>query len=84
MRTVFIDCPLETLERRDIKGLYARARLPETHPEHIGHFTGISDPYEAPENPDLILHTDRESPAESAAKLVAFMLRELQTFTAGR
>ena len=82
VRTVFINCPQDTLELRDVKGLYARARLPEGHPERIGHFTGISDPYEAPECADLILQTDRESPAESAARLVAFILRELPGSTA--
>lgn len=77
VRTVYVACPLNVLEQRDPKSLYHRARLPESHPEHIPHFTGISDPYEAPEHPDLILHTDRESPEESAVKLADFILREL-------
>ncbi len=77
VRTVYIQCSIEALERRDVKGLYARARLPEDHAEYIGHFTGISDPYEVPECPDLTLETDREDAIESATKLVAFILREL-------
>lgn len=53
---VYIDCPLEICEQRDVKGLYAKARRGE-----IKDFTGISSPFEAPENPDLRLRTDQES-----------------------
>ena len=62
---VFVDCPLEVCERRDPKGLYAKARaglVPE--------FTGITAPYEEPLVPDLVLHTDRESEEESALAVV--------------
>jgi adenylylsulfate kinase-like enzyme len=48
---VFVDTPLEECERRDPKGLYARARAGE-----IEGMTGIDDPYEAPSSPDLVLH----------------------------
>jgi adenylylsulfate kinase len=54
---VFVDCPLEVCEERDVKGLYKKARSGE-----IAQFTGISDPYEAPLNPEVHLHTDRETP----------------------
>lgn len=53
---VYIDCPLEVCEQRDVKGLYAKARRGE-----IKDFTGISSPFEAPENPDLRLRTDQKS-----------------------
>lgn len=49
---IFCDCPIELCERRDTKGLYARARQGE-----IAEFTGISAPYEAPDNPALVLNT---------------------------
>lgn len=62
---VFVDCPLEICEQRDIKGLYARARAGE-----IAHFTGISDPYEAPLNPEVALHTDRETPEEDVEQIL--------------
>jgi adenylylsulfate kinase len=52
---VFVDCPLEECERRDVKGLYAKARRGE-----ISDFTGISAPFEAPEAPDLHLNTRQE------------------------
>ena len=54
---VHVATPLEECERRDVKGLYARARRGE-----IQHFTGISDPYEAPERPELGHRYDRLSP----------------------
>ena len=69
---VYVKCPLEVCEERDVKGLYAKARAGE-----IRGFTGIDDPYEEPENPDLVCHTSRESIDESAAKVVA-MIEELE------
>ena len=51
---VFADCPLEICEQRDVKGLYGKARAGQ-----IKNFTGIDSPYEAPQNPDLILKTNR-------------------------
>jgi adenylylsulfate kinase len=54
---VFADCPLEVCEQRDVKGLYKKARSGE-----IAQFTGISDPYEAPVNPEVHLRTDLETP----------------------
>ena len=62
---VHVDAPLSVAEQRDVKGLYARARRGE-----IPQFTGVSDPYEAPERPDLHLRTDTEEPAESAARVL--------------
>jgi adenylylsulfate kinase len=65
---VFVDCPLGVCERRDPKGLYAKARaglIPE--------FTGVSAPYEPPLKPELVLHTDRESEEESALAVVEYL-----------
>src|SRR3954468_7449175 len=53
---VFVDCPLDTLVKRDPKGLYAKALRGE-----IPHFTGVSDPYEPPQSPEITVHTDRET-----------------------
>lgn len=63
---VFVDCPLEVCEERDVKGLYARARSGE-----IAQFTGISDPYETPLQPEATLHTDRQTPEESAQTIIS-------------
>jgi adenylylsulfate kinase len=57
---VHVDCSIEVLTARDTKGLYKRALAGE-----IGNFTGISDPYEPPLNPSIVVHTDRESIEEA-------------------
>src|SRR3954468_1156876 len=53
---IFVDCPLDTLIKRDPKGLYAKALKGE-----IQNFSGISDPYEQPLSPEITVHTDREA-----------------------
>jgi sulfate adenylyltransferase len=58
----FVDTPLSVCEARDVKGLYARARRGE-----ITQFTGIDDPYEPPESPDVVLDTSRTTPQQCAA-----------------
>ena len=63
---VYVNAPLEVCERRDVKGLYQRARA-----QLISEFTGISSPYEAPLSPELELHTDRESVEACLSKLGA-------------
>jgi adenylylsulfate kinase len=65
---VYVSATVETCESRDVKGLYQRARKGE-----IPEFTGISAPYEAPERPELVLDTNRQSVEESAASLVAHL-----------
>jgi adenylylsulfate kinase len=62
---VFVDAPLEVCADRDVKGLYQKAFAGE-----IEQFTGVSDPYEPPNAPDLVLKTDEESPEESASKVI--------------
>ena len=65
---IFCDCPIEKLCERDPKGLYKKARSGE-----IANFTGISDPYERPENPELVLETWVESKEESFNKVIAHL-----------
>ena len=62
---VFVDVPLAIAEERDPKGLYKKARA-----GIIPSFTGISAPYEAPEKPEVHLHTDKETPEESAVLVI--------------
>lgn len=62
---VFIDAPLEVVEQRDTKGLYKRARAGE-----VKHFTGISSPYEAPQSPEIHLHTDLDSVEQSIDHII--------------
>jgi adenylylsulfate kinase len=65
---VFVDVSLEEATRRDTKGLYEKALRGE-----IKGFTGVDDPYEAPEDPDIRIDTDSESPEESAERIVALL-----------
>ena len=67
-KEIYISTPLEECERRDVKGLYAKARRGE-----IRHFTGISAPFEPPTSPALALDTSQLSPDECVARLIAFL-----------
>ena len=68
---VFVDCSLEAAEERDPKGLYKKARAGE-----IKNFTGIDDPYEAPEAPEVHLHTDEQSLEEEVEHLLALLEKQ--------
>jgi adenylylsulfate kinase len=65
---VFVDCPLAVAEHRDPKGLYKKARAGE-----IKNFTGIDDPYEAPENPELHLQTDKMTLEEEVTIIIDYL-----------
>jgi len=77
-RTVFVKCDIDTLVGRDPKDLYRRALLPDGDPNKIPNFTGISDPYEAPEDADLILNTNEESVEESVRRLISFIFKQTE------
>ena len=62
---VFVDTPIEVCEARDPKGLYAKARAGE-----LTGFTGVDDPYEAPEQPDLVIAAGSVAPGAAAAAIV--------------
>ncbi len=70
---VYVSTPLEECERRDVKGLYARARRGE-----VKNFTGISAPFEVPEHADLVLDTSKLSVKESVDKLLEAVLPRVQ------
>ena len=65
---VHVNASLETCIKRDVKGMYAKAIAGE-----IKNFTGVSDPYEAPENPELTLTTDTETVDESVTKVLSYL-----------
>ncbi|MBN2002178.1 MAG: bifunctional sulfate adenylyltransferase/adenylylsulfate kinase [Anaerolineae bacterium] len=65
---VFVDTPIEVCEKRDVKGMYARARRGE-----IKGFTGIDDPYEAPQNPEVVIKTVECSPEDAAQQIVLYL-----------
>ncbi len=69
---VFVDCPLEICEQRDVKGLYQKARA-----GMIKNFTGIDSPYEAPLSPSMHIHSDKEELKDSVQKVVLSILTDI-------
>lgn len=67
---VYVECPIEVCEARDVKGLYAKARRAE-----IQMFTGISDPYEEPEYADIRINTQQYSVTDNALRVAAWLER---------
>ena len=67
---IFVECPVEVLAERDVKGLYRRALAGE-----IPHFTGVSDPYEPPLRPEVTVNSSTEKPEESVEKIWATLER---------
>jgi adenylyl-sulfate kinase len=65
---VYVECPVEVLAERDVKGLYKRALAGE-----IPHFTGVTDPYEPPANPDVVVNSSKETPEESVEKIWKYL-----------
>jgi adenylylsulfate kinase len=68
---VFVDCPLEVCEQRDVKGLYKMAREGK-----ITDFTGISAPYEKPENPEIIVNSSMDTVNESVEKIFDYIQKK--------
>jgi adenylyl-sulfate kinase len=67
---VYVRCPIEICMKRDVKGMYQKAREGK-----ITHFTGVDDPYEEPERPELILDTDKEPVDESVQKVLQTLVK---------
>ena len=65
---IFVDTPLELCIQRDVKGMYKKALAGE-----MKNFTGISDPYEPPVSPEILIHTAQESADQSAGRILAFL-----------
>jgi len=63
---IYVECPLDVVTDRDVKGLYKKAIKGE-----IGQFTGVSDPYEPPLHPEVVVHSASETPEQSAEKVWA-------------
>ena len=74
-KLIYVKCDVETLRKRDTKGLYERAFLPENHPDKIHNLTGVNDTFEIPENPDLVIDTSEENLEESLEKVLNFILQ---------
>ncbi|MBD3296446.1 MAG: adenylyl-sulfate kinase [Candidatus Omnitrophica bacterium] len=69
---IYVDTSVEECERRDVKGMYKMARLGK-----IKNFTGIDDPYEAPETPEIVVHAEQETVDESLSKIEDYIQRYL-------
>ena len=65
---VFVSCPVEACMERDVKGMYKKALAGE-----IKDFTGVDDPYEEPENPEILIDSVSEEPEESAARIIGWL-----------
>ncbi len=65
---IYAKCPLEVVEKRDVKGLYKKARSGE-----IPQFTGVSDPYEEPLNPEITVSTDSGTPEQRADEIISYL-----------
>jgi adenylylsulfate kinase len=63
---VHVACPVSECQRRDVKGMYAKA-----HAGEIRVFTGVNDPYEEPDNPEVTVHTEREMATESSQRILS-------------
>lgn len=70
---IFVKTSLAECERRDVKGLYKKARAGE-----IKNFTGIDSPYESPQNPDILIETEKESIEEVVKKVITFVENKLE------
>lgn len=67
----FVDTPVEICEQRDVKGFYGKARAGQ-----IKGFTGVDDPYEPPANPEITLHTGKETPQENAERIMEYLIEQ--------
>jgi adenylylsulfate kinase len=69
---VYVHVPLEMAEQRDPKGLYKKARAAVASGKGMG-FTGVDDPYEAPEKPEILVETEKQSAEDSAKQILAYL-----------
>lgn len=80
VRTIWINCDLDTLIKRDTKGLYSKALLSDGHPDKIYNLTGVNDIYEEPSKPDLVINTESETIETSVKKVIVFINKEIGTY----
>ena len=75
VKVVHVDCPVKVLTKRDTKGLYKRALLPDGDPQKVTNLTGVNDPFEAPTKPDLYINTNKHTVEESTDELYSFVMQ---------
>lgn len=79
IKTVWINCDIDVLIKRDTKGLYKRALLPESHPDKLTNLTGINDDYDLPLTCDLIINTHEQTKEQSGDMLCDFIMQQIIT-----
>ena len=77
VRVVYIDCNINVLIKRDTKGLYKKALLPDGHPDKLSNLTGINDPFEVPETPDLYINTSRQTITQCVDEIYVFVMQNI-------
>lgn len=77
VKIVYIDCEVDVLIQRDTKGLYKKALLPDGHPDKITNLTGINDPFEAPDSPDLHINTHKMDVRQSTKTIHSFIMQNI-------
>lgn len=75
---IYLKCPVEVCEQRDVKGHYKKA-----HEGLITHFTGVDDPYEEPKNPEIVIETDKLNIDESVKKILKYLQKKLIAMSNG-
>ena len=77
VKIVYVDCEVDVLIQRDTKGLYKKALLPDGHPDKITNLTGINDPFEAPDSPDLHINTHKMDVRQSTKAIYSFIMQNI-------
>lgn len=77
-KTIWVDCALEVLQKRDTKGLYRRAMLPDSHPEKLTNLTGVNDRFEEPMNADLRICTHLDTIDMSVNQMINYISKLLK------
>jgi adenylylsulfate kinase len=78
VKVIFVDCGLDELRRRDTKGLYSLAALPEGSPEKLTCLSGVNDPFQPPVSPDLHVNTQHTSIDDCCGQLCDYVLRHVR------
>jgi adenylylsulfate kinase len=78
VKIVHVDCTMDILIKRDTKGLYKKALLPDGHPDKLQNLTGVNDPFEAPQSPDLYVNTSKSGISTNADEIYEFIVQHIQ------
>jgi adenylylsulfate kinase len=77
VKIVHLDCNINVLIKRDTKGLYKKAMLPDEHPDKISNLTGVNDPFETPACPDLYINTSESTIRQSTNEIYSFIMQNI-------